>query len=76
MKQADEQHEKRVAQLQGIALRRLKQMGLARGWAAWLAKYEIQTRSQTMLRQAAARLVRPYSVHFILIVCLIYIFCS
>ena len=55
----EEEREKRVAHLQGVAARRIQQMGLARGWSAWLDGYLQHQMHQRMLRQAASRLMRP-----------------
>ena len=53
------EREKRVAHLQQVAARRVMQMGLARGWSAWLEQYDTHLMHQRMLKQAAARLLRP-----------------
>ena len=55
----EEEREKRVAHLQGVAARRIQQMGLARGWSGWLDGYLQHQMHQRMLRQAASRLLRP-----------------
>ena len=55
----EEEREKRVAHLQGVAARRIQQLGLARGWSAWAEAYEQRLMHQRMLRQAASRLLRP-----------------
>ena len=53
------ERERRVAHLQQVAARRVMQMGLARGWSAWLEQYDTHLMHQRMLKQAAARLLRP-----------------
>ena len=56
--QAAEQ-EKLVAHLQQIAARRILQLGLSRGWCAWVGEYEAQRRQRQLLAAAAGRLLRP-----------------
>ena len=53
------EREKRVAHIQQIAVRRIGQMNLARGWSAWHEQWEIRAGQQRLLRSAGARLMRP-----------------
>ena len=57
--QAEAEREKRVAHLQQIAARRISQLGLSRGWSAWVGEYEAQRRQRQLLAAAAGRLLRP-----------------
>ena len=55
----EEEHEKRVEHLQQVAVRRIGQLALARGWSSWLAQHEEKVRVWQLLRHAGGRLVRP-----------------
>ena len=53
------EREKRVAHVQSIAVRRIGQMGLARGWSAWHGQWAEDARRRRKLVGAAARLAKP-----------------
>ena len=53
----EREREKRVAHLQQLALRRLSQLSLARGWNAWAGKHEERQRQARLLRAAAVATV-------------------
>jgi hypothetical protein len=57
--QQEEERERRVAHLQGVAARRIGQLALSRGWSAWLEANEQHQRRVRLLSQAAGRLQRP-----------------
>ena len=59
VKNLAEEREKRVAHLQQIGMRRLANMGLARGWSAWVETNQDRLRKQQLLRGAAGRLSKP-----------------
>ena len=42
-----------------VAARRLGQLGLARGWSAWVEQYDMHLMHQRMLKQAADAASRP-----------------
>ena len=51
--------EKRVVDLMALAGRRLKQLGLSRGWLTWVALWEAQSHQRRVLRAAAGRMMKP-----------------
>ena len=51
--------EKRVAHLQQMAVKRMMQAGLTKGWQTWLDMYLEHQRHQRMLASAAGRLMKP-----------------
>ena len=53
------ERERRVAHKQQSAMRRMANASLARGWSAWEELFLSKKREKQLLRQAAARLVRP-----------------
>ena len=53
------EREKRVAHVQQIAVRRLGQMALARGWSSWHELWEVRSQEQRRLRAVGGRLMRP-----------------
>jgi hypothetical protein len=53
------EREKRVEHLQGVAARRIGQMGLARGWSGWHEQWSEKRRRRQLLQAAGARLMRP-----------------
>ena len=55
----EEEHEKRVAHLQQVAVRRISQLALGRGWGAWLDAYVEGERRKRLLASAVGRLQRP-----------------
>ena len=57
--QLEQEREARVQHLAKVGLRRICQMGLARGWTAWHDQYENYTRNRRMLANSAQRLARP-----------------
>ena len=57
--QMEDEREKRVQQLQGLAVHRIQNMALARGWSSWLAQHEEKQRVWRLLRHAGGRLLRP-----------------
>ena len=59
LEQLEAQKEKRVAHLQQMAVKRMMQAGLTKGWQTWLDLYEERQRSMRMLAAAAGRLMRP-----------------
>ena len=48
----EQEREKRLAQIQQIGIRRLANMGLARGWSAWHEMFSEKLRKQQLLRVA------------------------
>ena len=58
-REREEEHERRVDHLQGVAVRRLGQVGLARGWGAWLDMHVRHTRQRSALLMVAGRMLRP-----------------
>ena len=59
LEQLEAEKEKRIAHLQQMAVRRMMQAGLTKGWQTWLDLYEERQRSMRMLAAAAGRLMRP-----------------
>ena len=55
----EEEREKRVEHLQGVAARRITQAALSRGWSTWIDQYFEAKRERQLLRAAGARLTRP-----------------
>jgi phospholipase/lecithinase/hemolysin len=55
----EKEREKRVQHLQQLGVRRLVNMGLARGWSAWADAYYGQQRKKQLLAAAGNRLRRP-----------------
>ena len=53
------QREKQIAHIQQIAVRRIAQMGLAKGYTAWQTKYLEAKRRKNLIRSAGARLTKP-----------------
>ena len=58
-REREEERERRVEHLQSLALRRLGQIGLARGWGSWLDMYVRHTRQRSALLMVAGRMLRP-----------------
>jgi Ca2+-binding EF-hand superfamily protein len=58
-RQMEREREKRVLHLQQLGLKRMMQMGLARGWTAWHDQYEEFTYKKRLLQHAGSRLRRP-----------------
>ena len=57
--QAEAAHEARVAHLQQMAVKRMMQAGLTKGWQTWLDMYLEHQRHKRMLASAAGRLMKP-----------------
>ena len=57
--EAEEAKEKRVRHLQQVATRRIGQLGLARGWSAWVELCETKRYQKQLLRGASNRLRKP-----------------
>eukprot|EP00966_Prymnesium_polylepis_P008286 190744-Prymnesium_polylepis.1 len=57
--QLERAHEQRMEHLQRVAMRRLGQQELAKGWSAWTETYLEGLRKRNLLKQAGARLTRP-----------------
>ena len=55
----EEERERRVAHVQQLAVRRMAQQGLARGWRAWAEATKEARRREALLRSVGARLLRP-----------------
>jgi len=55
----EEEHDKRVQHLGQMAIKRIGQLGLARGWGMWLEEYMEATKQKRMLAAAGARLMMP-----------------
>ena len=53
------ERERRVAHVQQLAVRRMAQQGLARGWRAWAEATKEARRREALLRSVGARLLRP-----------------
>jgi hypothetical protein len=51
--------EKRVAHLQQLGVKRLRNQSIARAWSAWHGTWFEVTRKRRLMRQAGAYLVRP-----------------
>ena len=59
---AEEEKTKRREALQKHAARRIQQLELSRGWAAWAGQFRERQRAQRLARGSAARLSRPQLV--------------
>ena len=57
--QLEREREKRVEELQRLAVHRIKQLALTRGWNSWLSKHEERRRVEQLLRHAAGRMRQP-----------------
>ena len=55
----EREKEKRVENVAGMAVKRLANQNILRGWTAWHALYAEHVRKRRMLAQAASRLARP-----------------
>ena len=53
------ERERRVEHIGQMALRRIVQAGLARGWQQWYDEYYEAKRQKQLLAQAAGRLAKP-----------------
>ena len=53
------ERERRIAHVQQIAVRRIGQLALGRGWSAWHEQWELERRTQQRLRTVGGRLMRP-----------------
>ena len=58
----EREKEKRVAHLGEMGVKRLMNMGLARGWTAWHELYTEKVNQRNLLKKAASRLTRPKMV--------------
>ena len=63
LRELELQKERRVAQVQQSAIRRLHALDLSRGMSAWLGAYREGREQRRRLRAAAGRLTRPKLVH-------------
>ena len=62
LEQQEAAREKRVADLQQLAARRITQLSLARGWSTWLSYYETEQWARRMMQKTAGRMMKPYLV--------------
>merc|ERR1719345_473882 len=59
LEQLEAQQELRMAHLQQMAVKRMMQAGLTKGWQTWLDGYLEHQANMRMLAQAAGRMMRP-----------------
>eukprot|EP00966_Prymnesium_polylepis_P112882 2610958-Prymnesium_polylepis.1 len=58
----ERERDKRVQHLQSVALRRIGQMELAKGWQAWFDQYMSALRCKQLIASSAARMSKPKMV--------------
>eukprot|EP00966_Prymnesium_polylepis_P233766 5407218-Prymnesium_polylepis.4 len=54
-----EEREQRIEHLKRMAMRRMKNQGLTRGWSAWSELWEQASMQRRLLAGAASRLTKP-----------------